>query len=201
MRRAVFLDRDGVINHNRPDHVKSLDEFVLLPGVLQALALLGKSDLCVVVVSNQSAINRGLVTQSVVESIHQWLLETVQQAGGRIDAIAYCPHRPDEACRCRKPQPGLLLDTAQRLNIDLRRSFLVGDALSDVQAAVAAGVQPVLVLTGRGKAQVKLLSEPDKQRVPVFEHLLAAVEWILGCNALSCCRTDVTGKGRIQAPH
>lgn len=199
IRRAIFLDRDGVLNHNRPDHVKSLSEFVLLPGALQALARLGKSDLCVVVISNQSAINRGLVSQAVVEAIHQHLLEVVQQAGGRIDAIIYCPHRPEEACRCRKPQPGLLLDAAHKLGIDLRRSFLVGDALSDVQAAMAVGVQPALVRTGRGADQAGLLASHGLQQIPVFEHLLAAVEWILQSDALSNRQTDITDGRCIQA--
>jgi len=179
MHRAVFLDRDGVLNANRPDHVKSLAEFVLLPGALPALSLLGRTGLRVVVISNQSIVNRGLASRETVEGIHRQLVEWAQAAGGRIDAVCYCPHRPDEACGCRKPRPGLLVDAARRLNIDARRSYLVGDAISDVQAALAVGAEPLLVLTGRGRAQAGLLAGMGLQRIPVFKDVLEAAGWIL----------------------
>ena len=179
MRRAVFLDRDGVINENRPDHVKSLEEFVLLPGAAQALCLLRHIRMPVVVVSNQAVINRGLVSRDTVQSIHRHMVEQARSAGGRIDAVFYCPHRPDEGCMCRKPRPGLLEQAAATLEIDLSGSYLVGDALSDVQAALAVRAQPLMVLTGQGNSQAPLLAANGLEDVPVFNDLLEAATWIL----------------------
>ncbi len=179
MQRAVFLDRDGVINTNRPDYVKSLDEFVLLPGALEALRLLTCTRMRVVVISNQSAIGRGLVSQATVEEIHRHLVECARAAGGWIDAVCYCPHRPDEGCGCRKPLPGLLLAAARRLDIDLTRSYLVGDTVSDAQAALAVGAQPLMVLTGLGRAQAPQLSSAGLPPVHVVQDVLEAAGWIL----------------------
>jgi len=178
MRRAVFLDRDGVINENRPDHVKSLEEFVLLPTAAQALCLLSDVRMPVVVVSNQAVINRGLVSRDTVQSIHRHMVELARSAGGRIDAVFYCPHRPDEGCGCRKPRPGLLEQAAMALEIDLSGSYLVGDALSDVRAALAVRAQPLLVLMGQGRGQLSLLAANGLEDVPVFNDLLEAAAWI-----------------------
>ncbi len=169
---AVFLDRDGVINRDRPDYVKSWEEFEFLPGALEAFRVLAAGPHKVVVISNQSSIGRGLVSRETVDEIHARMTEAVRRSGGRIDAIYYCPHRPDENCPCRKPQPGLILKAARELDIDLTGSWLVGDDLRDLEAAVAAGVRPVLVRTGHGRdlAETRLarLSYP----VDVFEDLL-----------------------------
>jgi D-glycero-D-manno-heptose 1,7-bisphosphate phosphatase len=173
--RAVFLDRDGVINRDRPDYVKSWEEFEFLPGALEALRLLALGPRRIIVVSNQSAIGRGLVSREDVDRIHARMTEAVRGAGGRIDAIYYCPHRPDEGCPCRKPRPGLLRKAARELGLDLPGSLLIGDDLQDLETAVAAGVRPVLVRTGHGK----VLPEAALARVPyhfdVFEDLLEAV--------------------------
>jgi D-glycero-D-manno-heptose 1,7-bisphosphate phosphatase len=185
MQRAIFLDRDGVINYNRPGHIKSLAEFILLPGALQALRLLTCTGMRMVVISNQSAINRGLVSQGTVEEIHRHLVEWTRAAGGWIDAVCYCPHRPDEGCKCRKPRPGMLVAAARRLNIDLTRSYLVGDAVSDVQAALAVGAQPLMVLTGQGRAQAPMLSSAGLPHIPLFRDLLEAAGWILEQEGLS----------------
>lgn len=177
-RRAIFLDRDGVINENRPDYVKSLAEFVFLPGALEAVRRLAELDMPIIVVSNQSAINRGLVTQTMVDAITQAMQERIEATGGRVDAVFYCPHLPDEGCTCRKPRPGLFHQAACQLGIQLARSYVIGDALSDVQAALHIGAQPLLVLTGRGHEQVKLLGEALRGSVPVFDDLLAAALWV-----------------------
>jgi D-glycero-D-manno-heptose 1,7-bisphosphate phosphatase len=179
MRRAVFLDRDGVINENRPDYVKSLEEFVVLPGVLQALCLLSNTEMSVIVVSNQSAINRGLVNTETVEEINRHMIDLAQSVGGRIDAVFYCPHRPEEGCDCRKPRPGLLMEATRQLGIHLPGSYMVGDTLSDVQAALRVGAQPLMVLTGRGRKQAALLIEQGLEKVPVFKDLREAAWWIL----------------------
>jgi D-glycero-D-manno-heptose 1,7-bisphosphate phosphatase len=154
MRRAVFVDRDGVICRNRKDHVKSWEEFVFLPGALDALARLSSSELSVVVITNQAVINRHMVTVPVLEEIHARMVQAIRAAGGRVDRVAYCPHRPEEQCDCRQPRPGLLLGTAEELGLDLARSYLIGDAATDIQAGRAVGCRGYLVLTGRGLRQL-----------------------------------------------
>jgi D-glycero-D-manno-heptose 1,7-bisphosphate phosphatase len=150
--QAVFIDRDGVICRNREDHVKRWEEFVFLPGALAALARLAACDLLLVVVTNQAAINREIVSSDVVEEIHRRMVAAIEAHGGRIDRVIYCPHRPDERCACRKPRPGMLLQAAGEYNIDLSHSFLIGDAESDMRAGQAAGIRSrYLVLTGRGR--------------------------------------------------
>lgn len=178
-RRAVFLDRDGVINVNRPDHVKSWDEFVFLPNALAALARLAASDFLVIVTTNQSAIARGLVTEETVRAIHTRMIADVARAGGRIDAVYFCPHHPDDKCACRKPQPGLFLQAARDFAIDFTRSFVIGDAFSDVAAALAIGAQPILVLTGRGRAQYAEMLANNHTNHRIADDLRGAVEWIL----------------------
>jgi D-glycero-D-manno-heptose 1,7-bisphosphate phosphatase len=178
-RRAIFLDRDGVINVNRPDHVKSWDEFNFLPNALVALQKLAASDFCVIVTTNQAAIARGLVAEETVRDIHARMIAAVERAGGRIDAVYYCPHHPDDKCGCRKPQPGLFVQAARDFEIDLARSFVVGDAFSDVVAAFAIGARPILVLTGRGRAQHAEMTVNNHTGHQVVEDLLSAVEWIL----------------------
>ena len=178
-RHAIFLDRDGVINANRPDHVKSWDEFVFLPNALAALRKLTASDFRVIVTTNQAAIARGLVAEETVRDIHTRMIAAVERAGGRIDAVYFCPHHPDDKCGCRNPQPGLFVQAARDSDIDLARSFVIGDAFSDVAAALAIGAQPILVLTGRGRAQHAEMIANNHTGYQVAEDLLGAVEWIL----------------------
>jgi D-glycero-D-manno-heptose 1,7-bisphosphate phosphatase len=179
VRPAVFLDRDGVINQNRDDYVKSWEEFVFLPQVFPALRRLAASPLAVVVISNQSAVGRGLLSRSELEHIHRRMVAEIESEGGRVDAVYYCPHCPADGCDCRKPRPGLLLQAAAHLDLDLARSFLVGDAQGDVEAALNASCQPALVLTGRGKEQVARIPPPLLARCHVAEDLEAAVTWLL----------------------
>ena len=146
---AVYLDRDGVLNRNRVDHVKDWKEFRFLPGALRALNLLARLNLPIVVVTNQAIINRGIVPVDVVDDLHARMIEQVSRAHGRVDHVYYCPHRPDELCDCRKPEPGLLLRSAAELDVDLSRSVFVGDAISDIVAGRRAGCGTVLVRSGR----------------------------------------------------
>jgi D-glycero-D-manno-heptose 1,7-bisphosphate phosphatase len=152
--RAIFLDRDGVICKNRPDHVKSWAEFEFLPGVKESLAALSRLDLPLIVITNQAAIGRGLMTVELLEDIHQRMVTEIAAHGGRIDRIIYCPHRPEDGCDCRKPKPGMLVQAAAEIGIDLTRSYLVGDAATDVQAGQQVGCHNILVLTGRGVEQL-----------------------------------------------
>lgn len=186
-RAAVFLDRDGVINENRPDYVKSWAEFTFLPGVFASLRRLAQTELAIVVVSNQSAVNRGLVSETTLEEIHTRMASEITRHGGRIDAIFYCPHRPDENCPCRKPQPGLLLRAAKELDLNLTASYLIGDAISDVEAGLAVGCTTFLVLTGRGRAELARLEARGFKGFHVAADLGGAVDRILGGVGESPC--------------
>ncbi len=179
--RAVFLDRDGVINHNRADHVKSWEEFRFLDGSLEALARLAATDFKIVVVTNQSVIGRKLVTREVVEDIHRRMLEQIRQAGGRVDYVACCPHHPDENCECRKPRPGLVLEASRVLNLDLSRSYFIGDSFRDLEVSAAVGCTPVLVRTGVGQETLRRLDEQNGHRPAIVDDLADAVAWILEC--------------------
>jgi len=178
MRAAVFLDRDGVINENRLDYVKSWEEFTFLPGALVALQRLANFPYAVVVVSNQSAVGRGLLSLHGLEEIHRRMKEMVESQGGRLDDILYCPHTPDAGCGCRKPQVSLLYEATRQLDLDLNRSYMVGDSLSDIQMSVNAHCQPVLVLTGRGQEQQRRMPPQVRENCLIFPDLLAFVNWL-----------------------
>ena len=177
--QAVFLDRDGVINENRSDHVKTWAEFRFLPGVPQAVARLTRGDIKIFVVTNQAMINRGITSRERVESIHQRMVREIKQFGGRIEAVGICPHRPEDECQCRKPRTGLLLNLARAHGIDLRRAAVVGDALSDVEAGLNAGCRAILVLTGRGRAQLASTAGLNRSRFLIAEDLTAATDLLL----------------------
>jgi D-glycero-D-manno-heptose 1,7-bisphosphate phosphatase len=148
---TVFLDRDGVINQNRPaDYVKRWEEFRFLPGAPRAIARLTRAGYRVVVVSNQACIGKGLARQQDIDEIHRRMVYAVGRAGGRIETVLYCPHRADARCACRKPEPGLLLRARDAFGVDLRQAIFVGDSANDVRAAAAAGIPALLVLTGLG---------------------------------------------------
>jgi D-glycero-D-manno-heptose 1,7-bisphosphate phosphatase len=178
-RRAVFLDRDGTVNENRSDHVKSLDEFVLLPGAIDAIGRLARSSLAIVIVTNQSVVNRKQASAQTVQAINRWLVEAVQGKGGRIDAVYFCPHLPEEQCECRKPRPGLFLQAQAEHDLQLRGSYVVGDAVTDVEVALALDAQPILVLTGRGAEAVKKLTPEQRRCTHICADLSEAVTWIL----------------------
>jgi len=179
MHRAVFFDRDGVICRNRNDHVKSWEEFVFLPGVLEALARLARLDLYIVVITNQAVINRGIVPVEVVEDVNAHMVRAIETAGGRVDRVMYCPHRPDENCGCRKPQPGMLLMAAEELGLDLSQSYLIGDAETDMQTGRAAGCRRYLVLTGRGRRHLIRCWFHGERGFTVVRNLGLAVNAIL----------------------
>lgn len=177
---AIFLDRDGVINRNRPDYVKSWAEYIFLPDVFSSLRRIAKSKYLIVVVSNQSPIGRGIVQKEAVDEINMLMQAEIERQGGRIDAIYYCPHVPDDNCDCRKPGPGMLFQAARELGIDLAKSFLIGDAVSDIQAAFNAGCKPIMVLSGRGEEQLlQFHAQHLDDIVPVVQDLATALDLIL----------------------
>lgn len=166
MAPLIFLDRDGVIIENVDRYVRSWDDVVLLPSAISALARLTMAGYNIIVVTNQSAVGRGLLSLHDAQSINQRLAQEIALGGGRIDAFYLCPHAPEDNCECRKPQPGLLLRAAQERMIDLPTAILVGDALTDIQAGQRAGIHcNVLVQTGRGRVQSAL---PEAQALRPF---------------------------------
>jgi D-glycero-D-manno-heptose 1,7-bisphosphate phosphatase len=177
--RAVLLDRDGVINVNRADHVKSWDEFAFLPGALEALRLLRVAGWPAIVVTNQSIIGRRLALPSALATIDRRMMKAAEAHGGRIAAVFHCPHRPDDGCDCRKPRPGLLLRAADRVGLDLERCYLIGDALTDIAAGQAVGCDCILVRTGRGGQQLLAAGADLPAGCHVSVDLLDAVRWLL----------------------
>ena len=152
--KLIMLDRDGVINHDSDQYIKSPAEWKAIKGSIEAIARLTQAGWRIVVATNQSGIARGLFDMSTLNAIHDVMHKAVIQAGGRIEAIFFCPHAADANCDCRKPRPGMLHAIERRLNVPLAGVPLVGDSLKDLQAAATAGAQPVLVLTEIGRAHV-----------------------------------------------
>lgn len=153
--RFIVLDRDGVINRDSEQFIKSPDEWQPIAGSIEAIARLNRAGFRVVVATNQSGIGRGLFDTATLLAIHNKMMKTVAQAGGRIDAVFFCPHAADSNCACRKPKPGMLQEIAQRFGIDMTGVPCVGDGLRDLQCAAAVDAQPILVLTGKGERTLR----------------------------------------------
>jgi len=153
--RIVFLDRDGVVNHDSPDFVRSVADWKPLPGSLEAIARLTEAGHRIVIISNQSGLARGLFDRSALDAIHAHLRAEVARAGGRIDGIFICPHLPADGCDCRKPKPGLIRQAERALGLNARDAPFVGDRASDLGAARAAGCRPVLVESGLGFSELR----------------------------------------------
>jgi D-glycero-D-manno-heptose 1,7-bisphosphate phosphatase len=183
-RPAVFLDRDGVILENREDYIRSWDEVRALPGAFEALARASHAPHAFVIVTNQSAVGRGLIDLSTAEAINARLVAEIRAAGGRIDGVFMCPHAPEADCDCRKPKPALILQASEELGLDLPQSVLIGDALTDLEAARLAGVgRAILVATGRGREQLRSLGAQHRQAIRTACDLSAALDDIPGLQA------------------
>lgn len=183
--KTVFLDRDGVINRNPPNkgYVLTWAEFVFIPNALQAIRTLTESGYRIIVVTNQAGIGRGIFTERHLMEIHHRMVTEIAQAGGQIDAIYYCPHHPAAGCECRKPKPGMLIRAASEHDIDMSQAYVIGDSITDIEAARSAGASPILVLTGHGRdtyrcyicsAPAATTRKPDK----IFTNLYAAARWL-----------------------
>jgi D-glycero-D-manno-heptose 1,7-bisphosphate phosphatase len=175
--RTIILDRDGVINVDSPDYIKTADEWTAIPGSLQAIARFCHNGYRVIIASNQSGLATHKYNISALNDIHQKMQTHLAQYGGHIDAIFFCPHAPKQNCECRKPKPGLLLDIARRLRISLADVPVVGDKATDIQAALAAGARPILVRTGQGQATIDSKQVPDD--VPVYDNLTAVADALI----------------------
>ena len=178
--KLVIFDRDGTINQDRDDYVKSADEWIPMPGVLDAIARLNHAGWHVVVATNQSGLGRGLYDMAALNAMHAKMHKLLAAAGGRIDAVFYCPHSPDDHCNCRKPAPGLFEQIAERYGMDLSHVPTVGDTLRDLQAGAAVGCAPHLVLTGKGeKFQGKPLPPEFPAGTMVHHDVSAFADWLL----------------------
>ncbi|MFH0344194.1 MAG: D-glycero-beta-D-manno-heptose 1,7-bisphosphate 7-phosphatase [Chromatiales bacterium] len=172
--RILILDRDGVINQESDSFIKSPDEWIPIPRSLEAIARANAAGYRVVVLSNQSAIARGIIDVRTLHLINQKMIQRLAEVGGRIEAIFFCPHAAVQNCLCRKPRPGLFTDLAARLHVSLKNAPAVGDRLRDLEAARAAGARPILVKTGRGQAT--LASGQALGEIDVYADLAAAVD-------------------------
>lgn len=181
---AIFLDRDGVIIENQADYVRDWSHVHIFPEAIRALSSSNIKNYKIVIVTNQSAVGRGLISFEIAKDINDRLIEIIHEQRGKVDGAYICPHGPDDECECRKPKPGLLLQAARELSLDLKRSWMVGDAWSDVQAGQSAGVQgTIIVKTGRGADQL-LLPRPNGINDPLIcDDLAQAFEAILASNS------------------
>jgi D-glycero-D-manno-heptose 1,7-bisphosphate phosphatase len=174
--KYVLLDRDGVINQDSDDYIKSPEEWIPIEGSLEAIALLNKHGFKVAVVSNQSGIARGYYSLETLNAMHDKMQRLLAEKGGQIEAIYFCPHAPNTGCNCRKPKTGLLQLFSQEKLVSLQDIFFIGDSLSDIKAAQAVSAKPLLVKTGKG---LKTISENPTLNIPIFENLYDATKFIL----------------------
>lgn len=181
--RAVFIDRDGTINVEK-EYLHCPEQFEFIPGAPEAIRILGDAGFLVVVVTNQSGVARGYYGEADVKNLHRYMDARLAEIGAKVDAYYYCPHHPDSgtetyrvACNCRKPLPGMLLQAASELGIDLSRSWMIGDKISDIEAGISAGCTSVLVLTGYGAEDQKRLPNG----IQIYDDLLAVARELAAC--------------------
>ncbi len=172
-----ILDRDGVINFESPDYIKSPDEWIPIPGSIEAIAQLSKAGHTVVIATNQSGLARGLYDHAMLEKIHQKMIDAVESLGGKISKIYFCPHHPDDNCNCRKPKPGMLQQIMQDFSVTADQIIFIGDSKRDYEASQAISCRFILVKTGNGKIFADKLSE--QKNVLVFEDLANAVKYLV----------------------
>lgn len=177
--KLIVLDRDGVINHDSDAFIKSPDEWLPIDGSLEAISHLNHGGYTVVIATNQSGLARDYFDIEALTAMHKKMDEMLEKVGGRVDAIFYCPHGPDDGCDCRKPKPGMLLEIGQRFNVPLNEVVFIGDSMSDITAACSANAKPMLVRTGKGTKAEKILQTESKISVPVYDDLLTAVAALL----------------------
>ena len=173
--KLIILDRDGVINEDSDNYIRTVDEWIPIPGSLEAIARLTQAGYTVTVATNQSGIARGYFTIDELNRMHQKLQTLLAELGSNISLITFCPHGPDDECECRKPMPGLFYQISDRLGVNLKDVIAVGDSLRDIEAATAANANPILVRTGKGEKTESIIP-PD---IPVFDNLSAVVDTIL----------------------
>jgi len=162
--KLIILDRDGVINKDSAEFIKTPEEWVPIPGSLEAIARLSQADYEVVVLTNQSGVGRGIISADMLAQIHIRMLDYIQQYGGKVQSILFCPHHPEDNCECRKPKTGMYQELVKRLNVSLDNTYSIGDSLRDLIAANDAGATPILVRTGNGKKTLKELKHSSESK-------------------------------------
>ncbi|WP_312265892.1 D-glycero-beta-D-manno-heptose 1,7-bisphosphate 7-phosphatase [Neisseria sp.] len=177
--KLIILDRDGVINHDRDDFVKSVDEWIPIEGSMDAIAFLTQAGYILAVATNQSGIGRKYYGIQELNEMHNKMHRLAQQAGGQIDGIWFCPHTAADECDCRKPKPGMVQDIIARFNARAEEVYMVGDSLRDLQAIAAAGGKSVLVLTGKGQKTLKNEGDQLPECTLVFDNLMAFSQYIM----------------------
>lgn len=180
----IILDRDGVINEDSDNYIRTLEQWIPIPGSIEAIANLSQAGFTIAIATNQSGLGRGYFSREVMEKIHQTLRDLVESRGGRIDGIFHCPHLPDARCDCRKPATGMLQDIERELNKDAAEAYFIGDSLKDLQAARRHGCRPILVETGKGQQTLaKLKSDmpgvSNPSDIPIYANLAEASDAIL----------------------
>jgi D-glycero-D-manno-heptose 1,7-bisphosphate phosphatase len=190
--RLVILGRDGILNVYREDHVKSPDEWEPIPGALEAVARLNHAGWHTVVATNQAGIGRGMIDMASINTVHQRMMQRLAEVGGRVDAVFFCPHAPDEGCSCRKPKPGLFEQISDRYGVEIKGMPTAGDSLRDLQAGYAAGCEPHLLLTGMGGAcrGIEPLPPEYPPGTQVHDDLPAFVEFLLAREARQSGRAN-----------
>jgi D-glycero-D-manno-heptose 1,7-bisphosphate phosphatase len=178
--RLVILDRDGVINEDSDDYIKTLDEWVPIPGSIAAIARLSRAGYKIGVATNQSGLARGYFDEIALANMHALLCALVEEEGGQVDAICYCPHGPDAGCHCRKPAPGLLEQISEELRLPVAGAWYVGDTGKDLELGLKMGCKSILVRTGKGRQTEPKLDAATRQAITVVDDLAAAAERILG---------------------
>ena len=177
--KTIVLDRDGVINRDSSSYIKSAEEWIPISGSINAIARLHKANFRVIIASNQSGLARGYFDEAALTRMHDKMNSLVEDSGGVISAIFYCPHSPDAGCSCRKPKTGLLQQAEVEFDISLAGDYFVGDSLKDLQAATSFNMEPILVRTGKGRQTEVSLSEEIRNQTRIFDDLESAVNWIL----------------------
>lgn len=173
----IILDRDGVINYDSTEYIKSPEEWLPIPGSLEAIAHLNRAGFRVLVATNQSGVARGYYDIETLDRIHEKLMQELAAVGGYIEEIFFCPHHPDELCQCRKPKPGLLHQIQEKYPIDLAQTYFIGDSSVDVHAAQEAGCQPLLIMGGKG--EIAVARYPEMLNLPNFPNLASAVDYVI----------------------
>jgi D-glycero-D-manno-heptose 1,7-bisphosphate phosphatase len=179
--KLIVLDRDGVINFDSAHYIKNPNEWIAIPGSLEAIALLNQSGYRVAIATNQSGISRGIYDVATLNAIHDKMFQALAKLGGRVDALFYCPHANEDNCTCRKPKPGMMQEIGHRFGVDMHGVPVIGDALRDLQAGVAIGMQPILVRTGKGEETLAAGGLPEGTLV--YDDLAAAVQALVGGQA------------------
>lgn len=179
MSRLIVLDRDGVINHDSDEYIKSPQEWLPIEGSLEAIARLNHANYQVAVATNQSGVARKLFTLDTLMDMHNKMHKLVAEVGGHIDAVFFCPHAPRDNCDCRKPKPGMLIDIGNRFKVNMSHVPVIGDSLRDLQAARAVNALPILVRTGKGEKLADHLDEHGFADIPVYDDLSSAVDHLL----------------------